>query len=45
MTMEEALAADGEKLQQVTGENHGSFSLEELLVPPSLHAQLDPERL
>lgn len=26
MTMEEALAADGEKLQQVTGENHGPDS-------------------
>jgi len=44
MTMEEALAADGEKLRQLTGEDHGPFSLEELLVPPSLHAQLDPER-
>lgn len=44
MTMEDALAADGEKLRQLTGEDHGPFSLEELLVPPSLHAQLDPER-
>lgn len=42
--MEDALAADGEKLQQLTGEDHGPFSLEEVLVPPSLRAQLDPER-
>lgn len=39
MSMQDALEADGEKLRQLTGQDHGPFDLDELLDDSSARQQ------